>query len=198
MSQTPKSNRESGLAAVCVFCGASSGGDPVYAVEARRLGALIAAQGYRLIFGGGDIGLMGEVARAVRDGGAPVRGILPDFLKHLEPPMSAREEVVITEDLQSRKRLMLDMADAFVVLPGGLGTLDEYFEVLTSAQLQVFGKPIVIVDVDGYFAPLLALLDRVVEKGFARPEIRTLQHVVADADAAIAALNRLLGRPPQA
>jgi uncharacterized protein (TIGR00730 family) len=180
---------------VCVFCGSSHGNDPIYAATAKRLGEAIAAQGYELIFGGGNVGLMGEVARAARDGGVPVRGILPEFLKHLEPPLESKEKVVITPDLQSRKTLMLSLADAFVVLPGGLGTLDEYFEIVTSAQLHVLSKPIVVVDVKGYYAPLKALLDRIVADGFARPEIRALQHFVSSADEAVATLNRLLAAP---
>jgi uncharacterized protein (TIGR00730 family) len=177
---------------VCVFCGSSHGAKPVYAAAAKRLGEQIAANGYSLLFGGGNVGLMGEVARAARDGGASVKGILPEFLKHLEPPLPTKEKVVITPDLQSRKNLMLSLSDAFVVLPGGLGTFDEYFEVLTSAQLRVLGKPIIIVNIENYFAPLKALLDQITGEGFARPEIVALQHVVLSADAAIETLNRLL------
>ncbi len=192
MSDNPSPNPEYGRLAVCVFCGSSYGSDPAYAAAAKRLGERLAASGYSLIFGGGNVGLMGEVARAVRDGGAPVKGILPEFLEHLEPPLATREEVVITADLQSRKSLMLSLADAFVVMPGGLGTFDEYFEILTSAQLHVFSKPIVLIDIAGFFVPLKALLDQVIAKGFARPDIFTRQHVVSSADAAIATLNRLL------
>lgn len=194
MTKSPE--RQGKKPAVCVFCGSSHGADPAYAAAAKRLGQLIAANGFGLVFGGGDVGLMGEVARAARDGGAPVKGILPDFLKHLEPPMTAKEEVVITADLQSRKALMLAEADAFVVLPGGLGTLDEYFEVLTSAQLGVFGKPIVVIDVAGFYAPLHALLEQVLAKGFARAEALARQLVVATPDEAIAALSPLLAPPP--
>jgi uncharacterized protein (TIGR00730 family) len=180
---------------VCVFCGSSHGVDPAYAATAKRLGELLAASGYGLVFGGGNVGLMGETARAARDGGVPVQGILPEFLKHLEPPLKAKEKVVITPDLQSRKQLMLSMSDAFVILPGGLGTLDEYFEVVTSAQLRVFGKPIVVVDVAGYYAPLTALLENVVRQGFAKPEALKLHHMVTTADDAVATLNRLLVQP---
>ena len=177
---------------ICVFCGSSHGAKPVYAAAAKRLGELIALNGYSLVFGGGNVGLMGEVAQAARDGGANVRGILPEFLKHLEPPLLTKEKVVITPDLQSRKALMLSGSDAFVVLPGGLGTLDEYFEVLTSAQLHVLGKPIVLVNIDDYFAPLAALLQQITSQGFARPEIASLQHVVPTAEDAVETLNRLL------
>ncbi len=177
---------------ICVFCGSSYGNKPVYAATAKRMGEAIAEHGYALLFGGGNVGLMGETARAAAAGGATVKGILPDFLKHLEPPLPSNEKVVITPDLQSRKALMLAESDAFVVLPGGLGTLDEYFEVLTSKQLKVLGKPFVIVNVEGYFDPLLALLQQITSHGFARPEIQTMQHVVPSADMAIATLNRLL------
>ncbi|HWU24795.1 MAG TPA: TIGR00730 family Rossman fold protein [Rhizomicrobium sp.] len=177
---------------ICVFCGSSYGSNPVYAATAKRLGEGIAQHGYALLFGGGNVGLMGEVARAATAGGANVKGILPEFLKHLEPPLPTKEKVVITPDLQTRKAMMLSQSDAFVVLPGGLGTLDEYFEVLTSKQLKVLGKPFVVVNIEGYFDPLLALLRQITSHGFARPDIHDLQHIVPSADAAIETLNRLL------
>lgn len=192
MSQVPVPNAGKKRLSVCVFCGSSFGTEPAYAASAKRLGELIAASGYGLVFGGGNVGLMGETARAARDGGVPVQGILPEFLKHLEPPLKAKEEVIITPDLQSRKTLMIASSDAFVILPGGLGTLDEYFEVVTSAQLRVFKKPIVVIDTEGYYAPLIALMKHVVEKGFARPEALALHHTVPTPDEAVAVLNRLL------
>jgi uncharacterized protein (TIGR00730 family) len=178
--------------AICVFCGSSYGADPAYAATAKRLGTLIGEHGYSLVFGGGNVGLMGEVARAAGNTGAPVAGIIPEFLRHLEPPLESREVVTVTADLQTRKMLMLERSDAFVILPGGLGTLDEYFEVLTSAQLRVFAKPIVIVDVASYFAPLRALLAHMKSEGFVPPGVDALQHFVQSADAAVETLNRLL------
>jgi uncharacterized protein (TIGR00730 family) len=198
MNHNPRHNPEMKRLTICVFCGSSFGTNPAYAASAKRLGELIAASGYGLVFGGGNVGLMGEVARAARDGGVPVQGILPEFLRHLEPPLKAKEEVIITPDLQTRKVKMLAMSDAFVVLPGGLGTLDEYFEVVTSAQLRVFKKPIVVVDTEGYYAPLQALMEHVVAQGFAKPEALSLHHVVPSADEAVAVLNRLLERQLQA
>ena len=165
--------------AICVFCGSSPGNDRVYEKTARELGRHIGEGGYRLIFGGGAVGLMGEVARAARSAGAPIIGILPAFLRGVEPPLKSAEELVITPDLQQRKSRMLTLADAFVILPGGLGTLDEFFEVVTATQLKVHSKPVIVVDVAGYFAPLRALLDQVVAHGFARPEIATHQDFVA-------------------
>ncbi|MGD0143231.1 MAG: TIGR00730 family Rossman fold protein [Rhizomicrobium sp.] len=184
----PPHDKEKRQRVICVFCGSAPGRNPRYAEAARQLGALLAANGFSLVFGGGNIGLMGEVARAIRAGGAPVIGVLPAFLRHLEPPLKSAEELIITPDLQQRKGRMLALADAFVILPGGLGTLDEYFEVLTSAQLHALGKPIVLVNVAGYFDPLKALLDHVVREGFAQESLFDLQHIVAGPEEAIAAL----------
>jgi uncharacterized protein (TIGR00730 family) len=178
---------------VCVFCGSSPGAKPVYAQAARELGQLLGENGYRLVFGGGGIGLMGEVARAARDAGAPVIGILPAFLRSLEPPLKSVEELIVTPDLQQRKARMLALADAFVILPGGLGTLDEYFEVITTRQLRVHAKPIIIVNVEGYFDPLKVLLNRVVEQGFARMEIASYHEFVGTPAEAIERLRHLPG-----
>ena len=180
-------------AAICVFCGSSEGGDPRYAAAARRLGELIAIRGFSLVFGGGGLGLMGVVARAVRDGGAPILGVMPDFLRGIEQPPEWEKELVITPDLQLRKTRMLTEADAFVVLPGGPGTMDEFFEVVTSVQLGVLPKPIVLVDVAGYFKPLEALLRHLVEHGFARPQTLALYTTVRTADAAIETVEVRLG-----
>ncbi len=156
------------------------------------MGWAIGEQGYALVFGGGGLGLMGEVARAARDAGAPVTGILPGFLRHLEPPLESGETVVVTPDLQSRKLKMLAMADAFVILPGGLGTLDEYFEVITSAQLSVLAKPIVVVDVNSYFAPVRMLLDHVIAHGFAKPDAAAHQVFVPTVAEAMAVIQSTL------
>jgi uncharacterized protein (TIGR00730 family) len=181
--------------AIAVFCGSSPGGSPIYGQAARRLGRLIAEGGHSLVFGGGNVGLMGEVARAARGGGAKVVGILPEFLRRPEIAFDEGAELIIVPDLQSRKALMMERADAFVILPGGLGTLDEYFEVLTTVQLRIFGKPIVVVDVADYFAPLRALHAHMIEQGFTQPADAALHHFVADADAALALLSRLPARP---
>jgi hypothetical protein len=171
---TPHSDTVKKRHTICVFCGSSPGSDPRYAQAARELGKLIASHGFALVFGGGNIGLMGETARAVRDGGAPVIGILPDFLRHLEPPLKSAEELIILPDLFQRKDRMIAMSDAFILLPGGLGTLDEFFEVVTSAQLHVHEKPIIAVNVAGFFDPLRALLDHVIAQGFAKPDAHNL------------------------
>ena len=157
--------------ALCVFCGSSPGRDPRHAAAARELGRLIGMRGYSLVFGGGNVGLMGEVARAVTDNGGTVIGVLPRFLRHLEPPLGSTEELIITPDMQQRKARMLSLSDAFVAVSGGLGTLDEIFEVLSTAHLNVHKKPIVLLNIDGHFDPLLAVLARIVADGFAPAEI---------------------------
>ena len=184
-----KSEPEKNSLTLCVFCGSCPGTDAAYAEAARKLGRLIGEGGHRLVFGGGGIGLMGEVARAARDTGAEVIGILPAFLRHLEPPLKSAEELVITPDLQQRKSRMIALADAFVLLPGGLGTMDEYFEVITTAQLCVHAKPIVVIDVKNYFQPLKALLDHIVAHGFARNQVASLHTFVSSPEDAMRAVS---------
>lgn len=181
---------------ICVFCGSSMGHDEAFGAAAREFGRLIAEHRYALVFGGGSLGLMGQVARAARDAGAPVIGILPAFLRQLEPPLKSAEELIITPDLYQRKDRMIAMADAFAILPGGLGTLDEFFEVLTSAQLEVHDKPIVVVNVAGFFDPLKAMLDHHVLAGFARAEIHHLYRVARDPREAMALIAQALAAAP--
>ena len=188
VANTHERNAGTPAPTICIFCGSSEGANPAYTEAARALGAKIGEAGMQMVFGGGDIGLMGETARAVRGAGRPVRGILPRFLRHLEPPLINGETVEITADLQERKRRMLELADAFIILPGGLGTLDEFFEVVTSAQLAVLEKPIIVVDTLGFYAPLRALLAHVVKEGFARAETAKLCRFVTTPDDAMAAL----------
>jgi len=182
---------------ICVFCGSSQGSDASHAQAARRFGTLIGSRGFSLLFGGGYIGLMGEVAHAARLAGAHVTGVLPEFLRHLEPPSQDAQKMIITADLQERKRLMLAYSDAFAVLPGGLGTLDEFFEAITSAQLNALDKPVVLLDTGGFFAPLEALLAHIVAKGFAGENIASLYHRASSPEDAIAYLAQALGRTPR-
>jgi uncharacterized protein (TIGR00730 family) len=177
---------------ICVFCGSSPGRDPAFARAARETGQRIAEQGWSLVFGGGALGLMGEVARAARDHGANVTGILPDFLRHLEPPLTQGETVQIVPDLYRRKQQMIDSASGFIVLPGGLGTLDEFFEVVTSAQLAVHTKPVVLLNTNGYYRPLIALTEHIVREGFAKPDAAELYRVAETPKDAIAILTQAL------
>jgi uncharacterized protein (TIGR00730 family) len=137
---------------------------------------------------------MGQVARAARDAGAPMIGILPSFLRYLEPPLSA-EELVITPDLQQRKARMMALADGFVILPGGLGTMDEYFEAVSSAQLSVHNKPVVLVDVNNYFEPLESLIKHIVSHGFAKDLALSLHKIVDGPAAAIAMIEKHSHQP---
>jgi uncharacterized protein (TIGR00730 family) len=197
-NRNPARLMENNKPTICVFCGSSLGSDAAYAQAARRFGALIGSRGFSLLFGGGYVGLMGEVAHAARLAGAHVTGILPEFLRHLEPPSRDAQKIIITPDLQERKRLMLSYSDAFAVLPGGLGTLDEFFEAVTSAQLNALDKPVVLLDTGGFFKPLETLLAHVVAKGFAGERVASLYHRAATPEDAIAYLERKLGRAPRA
>ena len=166
------------IRSLCVLCGSREGTDPVYRDAAVRLGRLIAEQDVRLIYGGGSIGLMGIIANAVLSAGGEVVGVIPDFLIRSEVGHHDLTDLVITDSMHDRKRRMFEMADAFVVLPGGLGTLDETFELITWRQLRLHDSPIIILDVDGYWAPLISLIDTTIAAGFADPATTELFSVV--------------------
>lgn len=179
--------------AICVFCGSSTGAKPAYADAAQRLGSMIGSRGYSLVFGGGRLGLMGIVAKAAHAAGAKVLGVLPDFLRKIEVPLEQEsEELTIVPDMQVRKQIMLGRSDAFVILAGGLGTLDELFEVLSIGQLKVHDKPVVIVDTEDFYAPLWPLLSKVVREGFALRSIESLYHVAKTPEEAMDKLDALL------
>ena len=182
-------------AAVCVFCGSSFGDDPAFRVAAEAIGSGIARMGYSLVFGGGGLGLMGVVAKAALDGGSEIQGIMPGFLQALEPGVSPQEKLIVTPHMQERKNLMLQMSDAFLILPGGLGTFDEFFEVATEAQLGVHAKPIIVVNVSGYFDGLDALLHATVKKGFAKQKVLKLYYLADGAEAALEILVGALNAP---
>lgn len=178
---------------VCVFCGARTGHDPAHADAARTLGQGIAQAGWRLVYGAGDTGLMGAVAVAAQDEGGMTMGVIPAHLVPRER-LAGRTgpggagPVVVTETMHERKKVMVMNADAFVMLPGGAGTLDEVFEILTWRQLGLHDKPIVVVNAGGYWDPFLALLDRVVADGFADASLLGFITVVPDAHKALDAL----------
>jgi uncharacterized protein (TIGR00730 family) len=170
---------------ICVFCGSSHGADPAYTEAARRFGTLMVEQGFDLVFGGGGVGLMGEVALAVSKAGGNILGIIPTFLRHVEPPLQVASEIVVTDSMNERKARMFEAADAFAVLPGGLGTLDEFAEAFTGAQLRLHAKPIVLVNIKNYFDPLLALINHFVAQGFAGAHVTELIHLAPTVEAAI-------------
>lgn len=182
-------------AAVCVFCGSSFGNDPAFRAAAEAIGAGIAKMGYSLVFGGGGLGLMGLVARAALAGGSEIQGIMPGFLQALEPEVSPQEKLIITPHMQERKNLMLQLSDAFLILPGGLGTFDEFFEVAVEAQLGVHAKPIIVVNVQGYYDALDAMLHATIEKGFAKDTILKLYYLADGAEAALEILEGALNAP---
>ncbi len=170
------------LGSLCVYCGSSTGADPAHGEAARRLGELMAERGVRLIFGGGRIGLMGALADAVLAGGGSVIGVIPGHLEEREVGHQGAIELIVVGGMHERKRRMFELADAFAVLPGGLGTLDETLEIITWRQLGLHDKPLVLVDDGGYWAPLRGLLEHIVERGFARSDTRALYTIVGSVD----------------
>ena len=165
---------------VCVYCGSNQGHDPRFVAAARRLGEILAANRIGLVYGGGSAGLMGTVARAVRDHGGEVIGIIPDFLKAQERMFPDADEVIVTADMHERKRLMFERADAFVALPGGIGTVEEFVEQLTWAQLGRHRKPILLANVGGFWDPLITVLEHLHASGFL-PGGRRLAYIAVDA-----------------
>lgn len=156
------------IANICVYCGSSPGHDPAFLRAAERFGGILAENGVGLVYGGGNLGLMGAIARATLDAGGRVTGIIPSFLARREHMLEAVQELLIVDDMHSRKRLMFEKADAFVAFPGGVGTLEELVEQLTWVQLGRHDKPVLIADLQGFWGPLLALLDHMRETGFIR------------------------------
>jgi uncharacterized protein (TIGR00730 family) len=166
---------------VCVYCGSGFGGNPAFREAAQELGTALARAGMSLVYGGGDVGLMGTVARAVLEAGGHVTGIIPDFLQARENMLEAVHETIVVPDMHTRKRLMFERSDAFVTLPGGIGTLEELVEQLTWAQLGRHKKPVVLVSVAEFWAPLLALFDHMRQHGFIRDGLDLSYHVSKDA-----------------
>jgi uncharacterized protein (TIGR00730 family) len=156
---------------ICVYCGSNVGANPRYAEAARTLGTLMASEHIGLVYGGGGVGLMGELARSVQVHGGRVTGIIPAFLSHRERMLRDVDELIVVEDMHQRKKLMFDKSDAFVALPGGIGTLEELVEQLTWAQLGRHAKPIVLVNIDGFWEPLLVLLRHMHSQAFIRADM---------------------------
>lgn len=156
------------IRSICVYCGSSPGTDPRFIADARRLGRLMAEHGIRLVYGGGGIGLMGEVADAAAEAGGDVTGIIPGFLLNREKAPARAFDMIVVEDMHTRKREMFERADAFVALPGGVGTLEELVEQLTWAQLGRHRKPILVANLAGFWDPFLTLIEHMRENGFIR------------------------------
>ena len=205
---------------LCVYCGSSNGADPIYREAAERLGTLMAERGVRLVYGGRRVGLMGVVAHAVMAGGGAATGVIPRFIVEHEknnpgagelsmglagpegkagaaqsaaappPPEFDLTEVIVVEDMHERKKRMFELADGFIALPGGLGTLEETIEVVTWKKLKLHFKPVVVMNIGGYWEPLRALVERAVASGFAHPDSLDLFTLVDSADEVFAALAR--------
>jgi hypothetical protein len=166
------------LKRICVYCGSGPGSDPAFVAAARAFGAILADHGIGLVYGGGSVGLMGELADTVLDRGGKVTGIIPTFLKNREHA-NPRGEVIVTRDMHERKQRMFDEADAFVALPGGVGTLEEVVEQMTWAQLGRHQKPILLANIERFWDPLCALLDHMEELQFIRPGL-AIDYLVAE------------------
>ena len=177
---------------VCVFCGSRAGRRPEYEAEATALGQLIAREDWRLVYGAGDVGLMGAVARAAQAEGAETFGVIPEHLVRWEVGKTDLTRFVVTETMHERKKVMFMNCDAVVVLPGGAGSLDELFEVLTWRQLGLHQKPVFLVNTSGYWDPFMSLLNHVIDHGFADATLQDYVTVVPDAAAALSALRRAL------
>ncbi len=177
------------MKSVCVFCGSSNGG-PAYADAARRFGAALARRRLGLVYGGGHGGLMGAVADTVLAAGGTAIGVIPRFLVEKELVHRGLTELVVIETMHQRKAVIADRADAFVALPGGFGTADELFEILTWAQLGLHAKPIGLLNIAAFFDPLLGWLDHMVRERFLRPEHRALVLTASEPDELLDALER--------
>jgi uncharacterized protein (TIGR00730 family) len=183
------------LQSICVFCGSSRGTDPAYTEAARSLGRTLAEANIRLVFGGGHVGLMGAVSNAALEAGGEATGIIPKFLVERELAHTGLTDLRIVGSMHERKALMSDLSDGFITLPGGAGTLEEFFEVLTWAQLGEHDKPCGLLNVAGYYDPLLTVFDQMVEKGFLSESNRALVLVESEPEKLLQRLESY--RPPK-
>jgi uncharacterized protein (TIGR00730 family) len=177
---------------ICVYCGSGSGRNPAHAEAARAFGRLLAENHIGLVYGGGSLGLMGEIAHSVLHHGGYVTGIIPGFLSEREHMLIEAQELIVVEDMHQRKQLMFAKSDAFVALPGGLGTLEEFVEQLTWSQLGRHTRPIVLANIGGFWDPLLALFERMKAEGFIRRGLDLHLQIVPSIDDIIPAIARAL------
>jgi uncharacterized protein (TIGR00730 family) len=168
------------MRSVCVYCGSSPGLRPEYAAAARELGTLIGQRGIRLIYGGGRVGLMGIAAQTTLAAGGSVTGVIPEALYRTEVAFIELTDLRVVTSMHERKAMMTELSDAFIALPGGFGTLDELFEALSWAQLRIHRHPVGLLNVAGFYDPLLAMLDTAAHEGFLRPAHRALLHAESD------------------
>lgn len=174
--------------ALCVYCGSSNAVDPAFLAAARETGRQAAARGIEIVFGGGHVGMMGALADGALAAGGRVTGIIPEILRDRELAHAGASEMIVVDSMHTRKRIMFERADAFCALPGGMGTLDETFEIITWKQIGLHDKPIVLANLEGYWDPLLVLLSQQAEAGFVRPQHTRLYRVVARIESIFEAL----------
>jgi uncharacterized protein (TIGR00730 family) len=159
------------IRSICVYCGSSPGADPAFLAAATEFGRLLARAGVGLVYGGGSNGLMGALAKSTHEHGGRVVGVIPEFLRARELAFKGADEMIVTPDMHERKRIMFERADAFVALPGGIGTLEELIEQLTWAQLGRHKKPVLLANINGFWKPLIELLDHMKKHGFIHPDL---------------------------
>jgi uncharacterized protein (TIGR00730 family) len=176
------------LSSICVFCGSNAGANPAYLESAAVVGRGLAQRGVRVVYGGATVGMMGTLADAARGAGGEVTGVIPQSIFDREIGHTGLDDLRVVGSMHERKALMAELSDAFIALPGGIGTLEELFEVYTWAQLGIHTKPLGLLDVAGYFQPLVAFLDHAVQERFLRPEMRTLLAVNDELDDLLGAL----------
>lgn len=189
---------KSGVTSVCVYCGSSNGESEGLRTAAAEFGGILAKKGVRLVYGGGNVGLMGIIADAVMAGGGAVTGVIPHFLDEAERAHLTVTELIRVDSMHERKTAMFERSDAFVALPGGLGTLDEIIEVITWRQLRLHDKPILFADLEGYWQPLRALIDAAVAAGFASSSVHRLYDMVDRVGAILPALDAAQARAARA
>ena len=166
-----KIEKSSKIRKICVYCGSGPGTDPAFVESARAFGAILAKNGVGLVFGGGSVGMMGAIAKSVLDHGGTVTGIIPEFLVAREHAMRGADNLIVTRDMHERKRKMFEMADAFVAMPGGIGTLEEVVEQITWVQLGRHRKPILLANIKNFWEPLCALIDHMKHLKFIRDDL---------------------------
>ena len=176
------------ISSLCVFCGSRTGNDPAHKKTARQLGESMALRQIRLVYGGGRIGLMGIVAGAIFENGGQITGVIPDFLMHMEIGNDQVGDLIVTDSMHTRKAKMFELSDAIVILPGGIGTLEEAFEVITWKQLRQHDKPIILVDANSYWTTFTKLIENIIEGGFAHEKVLELYTVVDSVDEIFPAL----------
>ncbi|MGB6349650.1 MAG: TIGR00730 family Rossman fold protein [Pseudolabrys sp.] len=174
MNRSEKTNK---IRKICVYCGSGPGTDPAFVESARAFGAVLAENGIGLVFGGGSVGMMGTLAKSVLDHGGEVTGIIPEFLVAREHAMRGADNLIVTRDMHERKRKMFEMADAFVAMPGGIGTLEEVVEQMTWVQLGRHRKPILLANIKGFWDPLCALIEHMKNLEFIRGDLSFDLHV---------------------